>query len=362
MDDKIALTYDDVALIPQYSEIESRSHCDISVELKTPKKTEKLRIPLIGAPMDTICEAEMCIALWEEGAIGILHRYITIDEQVEMLQRVVADDATCFAAIGVTGDYLDRATVLYNNGARHFCIDVAHGSHIFVKKAITALRHSYKNIHIMAGNVCDYDGAFRCFKWGADSIRVGVGGGAVCTTRLVTGHGVPNLTAIELARKAKEDYQELENRDCYIVADGGIRTSGDAAKAFAFGADYVMVGSMLSGCEETPSVVQYRGFLDQLDASTVEQQPQKQVVYRGMASQPAQNANGRVSVVEGVEVKVDMKGPVTGVLLTFRDGLRSALSYTGATNLSDFKKTARYIRVSPAAQIESQPHAKFDNQ
>lgn len=354
-----ALTYDDIALVPQYSEIESRHDCDISTQdIEINEKTYYLNVPLIGAPMDTVCGPEMCIKLWKEGAAGVLHRYCTIEEQVEMVKKIYEKDAKCFVAIGATGDVAERTEELFELGCRAFCIDVAHGNHVFVKNTIDMLRSEYGDeIHIMAGNVCDFHGAYNCFKWGADSIRVGVGGGSVCSTRIVTGHGVPNLTAIKDAAKARMFAEKELEKTLYVIADGGIRTSGDAAKALAFGADFVMVGSMLAGTEETPPVQEHRKNKVLGGHNWVPHD----IEYRGMASKDAQKANGRVSIVEGVSTTINYKGLVQDVLKTFSDGLKSALSYTGALNLKEFRESAEYVTVTSNAVVESQPHIRFQN-
>lgn len=352
---QVAMTYDDISLVPQYSEIESRHNVSLEVELFSGEDRKiYLKNPIIGAPMDTVCGPEMCIALWNHGAIGVLHRYNTIEEQCELYKKVAGAEASCFVAVGATSS-ASRVSELYELGCRLFCIDVAHGNHIFVKNTIESMRAEYGNeIHIMAGNVCDYDGAMNLFEWGADSIRVGVGGGSVCSTRIVTGHGVPNLSALWDCVSARDDYillNKITDNIPLVIADGGIRTSGDAAKAIGAGASMVMCGSLLAGTEESPPIVAeriagYNGILEEIE-------------YRGMASKDAQESNGRVSIVEGIATKIPYKGYVENVIREFRGGLQSALSYTGVDNIKDFQENVKFVVASNSSQIENQPHIKY---
>jgi IMP dehydrogenase len=232
---KEAVTYDDMLMVPQYSDIQSRREVDISSDLGRGKVLE---LPIIASPMDTVSEDEMAIAMNNAGGMAILHRYNTVEEQQAMAQRVVDQtdwDGNVAAAIGVTGDYMRRAEALVEAGIDVLCVDVAHGHHLLMKRALVNLREEYgKDIHIMAGNVCTIEGVNDLADWGADSVRCNIGGGSICSTRLVTGHGLPGLqTIFDCART---------DRDVAIIADGGIKSSGDIVKALAAGADFVMSG------------------------------------------------------------------------------------------------------------------------
>ena len=332
-------SYDDVLLVPKYSDIGSRSEVDITADLD---KVITLDMPIIGAPMDTVVGTEMATALCQMGTFGVLHRYCTIGEQSAMVEEVVANslgEHPIAAAIGATGDYLERAEELFGAGAEILCVDVAHGHHSIVKRAIGILRGKFgSDVHLMAGNVATAEAFEDLSNWGADSIRVGVGGGAACSTRTRTGHGLPVLDSI--IRCAESDASAL------LIADGGIRNSGDIVKAIAAGADLVMVGSLLAGTDESPGVV-----------ITDERSGNKAKVYRGMASGDAQNSwRNRVSVVEGVSTTVPYKGSVTDVVENLLGGLRSGLSYSGCRNLNELRLTATFVNQTSAGLAESKPH------
>jgi len=325
--------------VPKYSDITSRSEVDISTELDT---VISLDVPIIGAPMDTVVGPEMASALSKMGTFGVLHRYCSVEEQVEMVTEVVAnssDDGPVAAAIGATGDFLERAQELHGAGAEIFCVDVAHGHHAHVKKAIGILRGKFgSDIHIMAGNVATAEAFEDISNWGADSIRVGVGGGAACSTRTRTGHGLPVLDSI--IQCANSEGSAL------LIADGGIRTSGDIVKAIAAGADLVMVGSLLAGTDESPGII-----------ITDERSGKKVKIYRGMASGDAQNSwRNKVSVVEGVSTTVPYKGSVYDVMDSLIGGLRSGLSYSGCSNLNQLRLTATFVNQTSAGLAESKPH------
>ena len=337
--DKMALTYDDITLVPQYSEIESRSEISLTTNLN---HFGDFEMPIIGSPMDTVCEVDMCRVLAKNGGFGVLHRYATIADRANWARQLTDENMVVAAAIGTTGDYFDEARILYDVGVRIFCVDVAHGHHVFMKKALENLRTFFGNtIHIMAGNVATAEGFEALVSWGADSIRVGVGGGSVCSTRVNTGNGIPNVTSLQLAKKIKDQL----GSNVSIIADGGLRTSGDIVKAYAVGADFVMVGSLLAGTEETPGKIIE-------DASGT-----KRKEYRGMASRDAQSDwRGKVSVVEGVSSFLDYRGPVQPILNTLIGGIKSGISYAGISNKNDFCDNALYMVQTHASTIEGTPH------
>ena len=330
------LAFDDVLLVPQYSDIQSRKEVDISSHLD---KNIKLDIPIVSSPMDTVTENDMAVALSVAGGLGIVHRYNSVGEQANIIKQAIADGADNIGgAVGVTGDYLERAQELINAGANVICVDVAHGHHISVKTALRDLRAKLNDkIHIMAGNVATLEGFNNVTFWGANSVRVGVGGGSICSTRIQTGHGMPTLTSIMECR-----YSQYGGT---LVADGGIKTSGDIVKSLAAGADLVMLGSMLAGTHEAPGdiITDYAGV--------------KYKAYRGMASKEAQIAwKGTYSSYEGVAHKVKYKGHVKDVLDDIVRNIRSGFSYSGARNIGELRGRSIFIKQTSASQAESMPH------
>ena len=242
---KTALSFDDVLLIPRYSEIESRK--DIKIEQKL-RSVGDFSLPIIASPMDTITGEAMACAIDSAGGIGIIHRYNDVQKQSRMVMNITSGAHNVGAAIGIGEDYLERALTLARSGVTFLCIDVAHGHHYKVRQAIETLRETLgSEVHIMAGNVATLEGFNDLADWGADSIRVGIGGGSICSTRIQTGHGMPTLQSVMDCAQS--------DRDATLIADGGIRTSGDIVKALAAGADFVMLGSLLAGTDETPGSV-----------------------------------------------------------------------------------------------------------
>lgn len=336
---KEALTYNDVLLVPQYSNIRSRSE----VSLRSNLGFLWLDLPIISAPMDTVTEEGMAYAIAEEGGLGIIHRYNSIYEQVSIARSVLeASDGQVGAAVGVTGDYLQRAIELVDKGVKVICVDVAHGHHISVKEAIIALRKAVgHDVHIMAGNVATRAGFDYLAEAGADSIRVGIGGGSICSTRIKTGHGLPNIHSI--TECASSEWAG----DVNIIADGGIRTSGDIVKALAAGADFVMLGSMLAGTSQAPGEI-----LNIKDG--------KFKSYRGMASKDAQmDWRGRASSLEGVATTIKYKGDVLPILNDLRGGIASGLSYSGARTIAELQNRAKFVRQTQSGQMESDTHILY---
>ena len=335
---KEALTYNDVLLEPRYSDIRSRADVSIASALDGPYAYLPFRLPIISSPMDTISEEEMGVAMWQEGGLAVIHRYNTIERQLEIIDHVIGlCQANAAAAIGTSGDYLERASALYETGVRILCVDVAHGHHILMKEALNELRATFgASVHIMAGNIATLEGYNDLVDWGADSVRCNIGGGSICSTRIQTGHGVPGLhTIIECARS---------DRNAPIIADGGIRNSGDIVKALAAGADFVMLGSMLSGTDETPGDI-------------VKTHEGKFKSYRGMASADAQiEWRGTTASLEGIATTVPCKGPVDNILEELERGIRSGFSYSGARSLKELQTKARFIRQTSSGQSESGTH------
>ena len=334
---KEAVTYDDMLLVPQYSDITSRSEVNISSWLNS---KHSLELPIIASPMDTVSEVEMSIAMAQAGGLAVIHRYNTIPEQGALVSQAASHVSTSLtaAAIGVTGDYLERATTVVSLGANVLCVDVAHGHHIMMKKALEQLRKAFsKDIYIIAGNVCTLEGVNDVSDWGADAVRCNIGGGSICSTRIVTGHGLPGLqTIFDCART---------DRDVKIIADGGIKTSGDIVKALAAGADFVMCGSLLAGTTESPGQI-----ITLPDGSRMKE-------YRGMASKDAQmDWRNKSSTPEGVASYIPYKGSVTDILQDLQGGIQSGLSYTGARTIAGLQHKAEWARQTSAGTIESGTH------
>ena len=334
---KTGITYDDVLLVPQYSDIISRREVDLTTDFG---KGIELSLPIIASPMDTVSEADMAGNLNELGGLSIIHRYNTVEEQSAMIaslgKRVLVG-----AAVGVLDDYMDRSQAAIEAGAKVICIDVAHGHHVLVKRAIQSIRELIGNdIHIMAGNVATLEGFNDLADWGADSIRCNIGGGSICTTRIQTGHGVPGLETI--LQCAKSD------RDAKIIADGGIKNSGDIVKAFAAGADAVMLGSLLAGTDCSPGTI-FKTETGELRKT-----------YRGMASAAAQRDwRGRVSSCEGISSSVPYRGKLADVIKELERGIRSGLSYSGARSIRELQSTAQWMQQSNAGATESTAHIRL---
>jgi IMP dehydrogenase len=327
-------SYDDVLLVPQYSDVRSRSEIDISTDLGA---GVELQLPIVASPMDTISESAMGAAMAKAGATAIIHRYNNIEDQVKHINQV-SQPAVVGGAIGVSGNYIERAHALVDAGATFLCIDVAHGHHIMMKEALWELRLIFgDDYHIMAGNVATLEGINDLADWGADSVRCNIGGGSICSTRIQTGHGLPGLqTIIECAKT---------DRDVKIIADGGIKNSGDMVKALAAGADAVMVGSLLAGTTETPGEIHMN----------VEGKRWK--TYRGMASKEAQiDWKGRYSSFEGVVSRVPHRGPAAAILEDLERGIRSGFSYTGARDLRALHNKAKFVTQTASGLSESRAH------
>lgn len=333
---KELLTYDDVLLVPRYSEVTTRRSVDLSVCLDS---LIELQVPIISAPMDTVTGTDMAIVMDRVGGLGIIHRYNSIEEQAALVAAACKSGAVNVgAAVGASGDYEGRACALFDAGARILCVDVAHGHHLIVKAALQRLRKVFAgSVHIMAGNVATLEGFDALAAWGADSIRCGIGTGSICTTRVKTGHGVPALSTIMECAKTEHD--------ALIIADGGLREPGDIVKALAAGADLVMLGSMLSGTTETPGELLHG--------------PSGRIMkkYRGMASKDAQvEWRGNSSSPEGVTSVVPYRGDVCPVLEDIVGAVKSGFSYSGAGNIIELRGNATWARQSAASQVESSAH------
>jgi IMP dehydrogenase len=285
--------------------------------------------------MDTITESGMANFMHSKGGIGALHRFLTVEENIEEFKKC---QGAVFVSIGCTEAELLRAEALRDAGAVYFCVDVAHAHAKYVGKTLKNLRKMLPDQCIMAGNVATYAGADYLASCGGDLIKAGIGGGSVCSTRIKTGFGIPMLTCI----------QDCARSDRSIVADGGIRTSGDIVKALAFGADFVMIGGMLAGTAVTPGNV-----ITKENGMKVKQ-------YRGMASREAQEdfmgTMHEWKTAEGVATEVTYREDQDNILADIIGGLRSGLTYAGSSTIRELQRKLDYVLVSPAGRIESLPH------
>lgn len=335
---KQGLTYDDVLLAPQYSEV-SPNDVDTSVQLT---KRIRLQIPVLSAAMDTVTEAEMAIALGKLGGLGIIHRSNTIKEQMAMVRKAKKAKILVGAACGPHD--LDRAKALNKAGADLVVVDCAHAHKGSVVASARKIKKAIK-ADLMLGNIATASAALALSKV-ADVIKVGVGPGAICTTRVVAGVGVPQLTAVMDAVKAVKGKVP-------VIADGGLKYSGDLVKALAGGAAAVMLGSMLAGLDESPGkILTIKG--------------KKFKSYRGMGSEAVMNKNksadryfqagSKKFVPEGVEGIVPYKGRLADVIYQIVGGLKSGMGYIGARNIFQIAKKAEFIQITSAALRESHPH------
>lgn len=328
-----AITFDDVLLVPSFNNYESRRVVDTSMKDRTEKL--QLELPIFTSNMDTITEHEMSNFIGSKGGMGILHRFMSIERNIEEFKKC---KTKAFVSVGCGDAELKRAEALRDAGAEYFCIDVAHGHARYVGRTLKQLREMLPNGCIMAGNVATWAGADYLANCGADLIKVGIGGGSVCSTRIKTGFGIPMLTSL----------QQCARVDRSIIADGGIRTPGDVVKALAFGADFVVLGGMFAGTRPTPGQP-----ICKKDGTKVK-------AYRGMASREAQEdfmggmAEWKTS--EGVATEVPYREDEEAIVADLKGGLRSGLTYGGASTIKELQRKLDYVVVSQASRIESLPH------
>ncbi len=344
---KKCYTYDDVNIIPKYSDIKSRS----TIELRTRfTKNINIDIPIISAPMDTITGFDMAFEMLKQGGVGVIHRFMSIEEQCDIIGKINfymddydGDDVpySICAAIGVSGDWFERAQELALKGADVLLIDVAHGHHQRVGESIEKIKNDIPRVEVIAGNVATGEAVRYLCEKGADAIRVGIGNGSLCETRIRTGVGVPQVSAIIECNSIADDF------DVPIIADGGIRNIGDVCKGLACGADTVMLGSLLSGTKETEGTIEKIG-----------KWPNEQLFkkYRGSASLDSKVDRGENKNVEGNHKVIPYKGKVDRILKDIKDGIRSSFSYVGANNISEYHSKVELVEVTQAGVTEAQPH------
>jgi IMP dehydrogenase len=342
----IGRDYDDVLLVPQYSSIESR----VQVSLKTQVGEFSLDLPIISANMDSVTEVAMAKAMSTQGGLGILHRYADVPVVKSWIRELYGFNYAL--SVGVKRDDYLAAEIYKSCGVNAICIDIAHGDS---KMACDMVSHceSLGFGTIIAGNVATASGACRLYDAGANVIKVGVGPGSVCITRTVTGCGVPQLTALmDVNDIFRNRGYEFVGRPVQIIADGGIRYSGDIVKALAAGADCVMLGSLLAGTAESPgNMVKWQGrtFKEYRGMGSLK------AMRKGAGDRYGQNSSGKL-VPEGVEARVPFKGPLADVVFQLMGGLRSGMGYVGAGTLDDLRAKARFVRITAGGLKESHPH------
>ena len=343
---KESLTFDDVLLLPKYSDV-LPSETDLTVNLT---KKISLKVPFLSSAMDTVTESKMAIALATSGGIGIIHRNLKIKKQAKEIFKVKEKKLLVGAAVGTNKEDIERAKVLIDNGCDLIVIDTAHGHSEKVLRTLNNLKKVNKQIPICVGNIATGKAAKKLYNSGADIIKVGIGPGSICTTRMVAGIGVPQISAI------MEVKQNLKNKKIKIISDGGIKFSGDLVKALAAGADAIMMGSIFAGTDESPGKkFKFKGKI------------YKQ--YRGMGSIGAMSSGSANRyfqknfkdkskfVPEGVEGRVEYKGIVSKIIYQLQGGLRSSMGYIGAKDLNQIQKKAKFIKITKAGFYESMVHS-----
>lgn len=340
-----ALTYDDVLLVPQYSQT---SPTDTILHTKI--GWLELEVPFMSAPMDTVTEAKMAIAMAQAGGIGIIHKNMSAKQQAAEVKKVAAKKLLVGAAVSVSDEQFERAQLLVAAGANMLIVDAAHGHSKKVIAQVKRLKKAFKNkVVIVGGNVATAEGTRELCKAGADAVKVGVGPGSICTTRVVAGIGVPQLTAVmdcvAEARKHKKD----------IIADGGIKFSGDVVKALAAGACAIMAGGLFSGTTESPGTI-------------VTVNGEKMKSYRGMGSMEAmpkgskdrygqdKKTDSKKLVAEGISGYVAFKGSVKDIVYQLAGGVQAGLGYNGAKTIALLQQKATFVRITNAGLLESHPH------
>jgi len=343
---KEALTFDDVLLLPRYSNV-LPSETDISLSLT---QKIKLNVPFLSSAMDTVTESRMAISIAEEGGIGIIHRNLNIKKQTNEILKVKKKKLLVGAAVGTSKNDIVRAKSLIDSGCDLIVIDTAHGHSEKVIKTLYKLKKNFNKTPFCVGNIATAEAAKKLYNCGADIIKVGIGPGSICTTRMVAGIGVPQISAIVEVKKA------LKNKKIKIISDGGIKFSGDIAKALAAGADAIMMGSIFAGTNESPGKkfkVKGKFFKS----------------YRGMGSIGAMSSGSANRyfqknlkdksklVAEGVEGRVAFKGNVSRIIYQLKGGLRSSMGYIGAKNLNQIPKNAKFVKITKAGFYESMVHS-----
>ncbi len=389
----LALTFDDILLIPGYADF-SRDDIDISTNLT---KKIKLKSPFVSAPMDTVTESSLAIALAEMGGIGIIHRNLTVNDQAKKVKTVKEKGFLVGAAIGVSDGYKERLEALVKAGVDVVVLDSAHGWTNKFIEATKFIKKDYPRLEVIVGNIATYEAAEELCKSGADALRVGMGPGAICTTRIISGMGLPQITAIS------ETFRSAKKHNVPVIADGGIKYSGDMVKALAMGASAIMMGSLFASCAESPGKIveitkslvpsrfksifgkQNKALAERIKNSnkeiTVTERSMDRVEeiyyfkeYRGMGSVGAMQHGAQIKsedefhgksykdktlIAEGVEGLVPIKGTVKDFLDQAIGGIKSGMYYVGAKSISELQQKAKFVQITQASLQESHPHDVF---
>lgn len=341
----LALSYGDVLLVPQFSEIYSRN--DVSLNTKIAPDIA-LKIPLIACNMDTVTGVEMAIAVYKLGGMSFIGRFDPGEIQAGKIAKVTKAGGKTIGVLGVKDDYMRRAELLLKAGSLALHLDIAHGHSAHALKVISDCKNKFPHVSMIAGTIATYEGARDLYKAGADSVKVGVGAGSICITRLAAGSGVPQITAIMEAARAKKEF-----RNKYIIADAGASTSGDMVKALAAGADAYEGGSWAAGTDEAPgNLIEQDGiYYKEYNGSTSQTEKRKQLDKDGEGKKPTYKLH-----VEGVEGMVKYKGPIKDVIESLCAGIRSGFSYSGARTIEELWEKAQFIQITSSGMVESKPH------
>lgn len=363
-----ALTFDDVLLRPGHAGF---FRSEISLKTKLTKNIE-LEIPLVSSPMDTVTESELAIALGKLGGIGFIHRNLTVEAQADEVKKAKKAGVRVGAAVGSSPGYEQRVDALIKAGVDVLLVDSAHGSSKQVVETVKNIKDAHPDLPVVAGNIATKEGAQQLIDAGADALRVGMGPGAICSTRIISGMGMPQITAI------LETAEVAQKHDIPVIADGGIKNSGDITKALAAGASTVMLGRIFAASEESPGKVinlkanevpsRFRSIINGQASYKFKQ-------YRGMGSISAMQKGieissedefhgksfkgGDVLIAEGVEGMVPSSGPLAHTVSQMCGGVQSGMYYVGAQNIAELWKSAEFIEISQASLVESHPHDLF---
>jgi len=337
-------SFDDVLIVPKYNKIHSRR--DVSFRTRVTRNFS-IDIPILAANMDTVCESRLAIVLGKLGGLGVIHRFLTIEQQCVEVRKVKAEGLICAAAVGLR-DFELRVRALAGCDVNIIVLDIAHGHSKRLGKALDWIKVNCPTVDVMAGNIATKDAAEYFLSKGADAIKVGIGPGGPCTTRVMTGSGVPQITAL------MDAYEATQGR-IPICADGGIKNPGDITKAIGAGANTVMSGTVFAGTEESPGEV-------------IERDGKRFKIYRGMASYDAAikkleidgEKHKEIISIEGEKAVVDFKGPLEPIVKRFLGGLASGMTYVGADNIEKLCGKADFIQMTSAGRRESTAHVLED--
>mgnify|MGYP006083662295 CR=1 FL=1 len=343
---KEALTFDDVLLVPNYSSV-LPSETKLGVNLGN---NLELKIPFLSSAMDTVTESRMAITIAQKGGLGIIHRNLSTVDQSKEIKKVKKKNLIVGAAVGTNNDDLTRTKSILAAGVDLIVIDTAHGHSEKVLKILNKIKKISANVPICVGNIASGEAALKLYSEGADILKVGIGPGSICTTRIIAGIGVPQITALMEVKKS------LKKKKIKIISDGGIKFSGDLIKGLAAGADAIMMGSIFAGTDESPGKkFKYKNKFYKL--------------YRGMGSTGAMSAGSSNRyfqknykdkskfVPEGVEARVPYKGSINEILYQLQGGLRSSMGYIGAKMIKEIQKKAKFIKITKAGFYESMVHS-----